>query len=148
MSAMKRSNCMLFIKYFNESHAMKITESTVLFSLFLVICNLMSTTAHCQGRYEQSRGSVSQTGMKHRAMLGHSFRNFTHSKTYDCHVKCFDERCRCQAYQMWRDRCELLDEDRLSAPGDFVKEEGYTYFDMEREYVNQVRVTYPYPSRK
>ena len=33
----------------------------------------------------------------------------------------------------------LLDEDRYSAPDDFVYREGYIYFDMKRNYVNQVR---------
>ena len=34
--------------------------------------------------------------------------------------------------------CELLDEDRFSTPNDFIAYMGYTYFDMNREYVNQV----------
>ena len=34
--------------------------------------------------------------------------------------------------------CELLDEDRFSSPEDFLEEEGYEYFDMNREYVDQV----------
>ena len=32
----------------------------------------------------------------------------------------------------------MLDEDRFSAPEDFVEADGYVYFDMSREYVNQV----------
>ena len=40
--------------------------------------------------------------------------------------------------QMWRNRCELLDEDRFSAPDEFLNEDGYTYFDMNREYVKEV----------
>ena len=34
--------------------------------------------------------------------------------------------------------CELLDEDRFSSPEDFLEEEGYEYFDMNREFVDQV----------
>ena len=34
--------------------------------------------------------------------------------------------------------CELLDEDRFSSPEDFLEEEGYEYFDMNREYDDQV----------
>ena len=34
--------------------------------------------------------------------------------------------------------CELLDEERFSSPEDFLGEEGYDYFDMNREYVDQV----------
>jgi len=38
------------------------------------------------------------------------------------------------------DRCELLDEDRYSAPEDLFKVNGYTYFGMNREYADQVRI--------
>ena len=94
---------------------------------------------YCMGEFEESRGKVNQVGFKHRALLGHSFNNKTTSTSFDCHVKCFDEKCRCQAYQIWQNRCELLDEDSFSAPDDFVYREGYIYFDMNRNYVNQVR---------
>ena len=62
-------------------------------------------------------------------------------KLIDCHVKCFEEKCRCRAYQIWQKRCELLDEDRFSAPKDFVNDAEYTYFDMNREFANLVRQT-------
>ena len=94
--------------------------------MLLILHALKLGTADCQGKCEQSRGGFGQTGMKHRAILGHSFKNFTVKKTFDCHVKCLDERCRFQTYQMWNNRCELLDEDRSSAPDDFINEDGYT----------------------
>ena len=106
-------------------------------SIFFDIYSL-NLAADCQRRCEQSRGSIGKTGMKNLAMQGHSFRNYTLSKPYECHVKCFEEKCKCQAYQIRENRCELLDEDRFSAPEDFLKEKGYTYYDMNREYVNQV----------
>ena len=65
----------------------------------------------------------------------------TLSQAYHCHVKCFEEKCRCRAYQIWQKRCELLDEDRFSAPKDFVNDAEYTYFDMNREFLNLVRQT-------
>ena len=37
---------------------------------------------------------------------------------------------------MRQNRCELLDDDRISAPEDFLEEKEYTYYDMNREYVN------------
>ena len=40
---------------------------------------------------------------------------------------------------MWNNRCELLDEDRSSAPDDFANKWGYSYFDMDNEFVKQVR---------
>ena len=91
------------------------------------------------GKFQERRGNVNQAGLKHRALLGYSFHNETSSTSFDCHVKCFDEKCRCQAYQIWQNRCELLDKDRYSAPDDFVYREGYIYFDMNRNYLNQVR---------
>ena len=103
--------------------------------LLLILHALKLSAGDCQGKCEQSSGSFGQTEMKNLAILGHSFENFTVKKTFDCHVKCFDERCRCQAYQMWNNRCELLDKDRSSAPDDY----GYTYFDMDNEFVNRVR---------
>ena len=35
--------------------------------------------------------------------------------------------------------CELLDEDRFAAPDHFLQEQGYEYFDMNREYQKAVR---------
>ena len=118
---------------------MEVTKGVIHVLLLLILHALKLSTADCQGKCEQSSGSFGQTGMKHRAILGHSFKNFTVKKTFDCHVKCFDDKCRCKAYQMWNNRCELLDEDRSSAPDDFVNEHGYTYFYMDNELVNQVR---------
>lgn len=73
--------------------------------------------------------------------MGHSFKNFTLPSIYDCHVQCFDEKCKCQAFQISGDRCELLDEDRFSTPDELIYTPGYAYFDMSREYIHQVRVT-------
>ena len=103
---------------------------------FNVYCLKLAAERRC----EESRGSISKAGINHRAMQGHSFKNYTPSKAYDCHVKCFEEKCKCQAYQITQNRCELLEEDRFSAPEDFLEEKGYTYYDMNREYVNQVTV--------
>ena len=37
---------------------------------------------------------------------------------------------------MRQNRCELLDVDRISTPEDFLEEKEYTYYDMNREYIN------------
>ena len=37
---------------------------------------------------------------------------------------------------MRKNRCELLDDDIISAPDDFPAEKEYTYYDMNREYVD------------
>ena len=117
------------------------TKFILLVLIFITENNLMLTTAgSCDGKCEQSKLSRGhhETGIRNRALLGHSFINFTLPRIYDCHMKCFDEKCKCQAFQILGNRCELLDEDRFSAPDDFVNEAEYAYFDMSREYVHQV----------
>ena len=109
--------------------------------LFPLQGNLKNFTAaaYCKQRCEQSKVKLVDGGIRDRAMQGHSFKNFTVRNLIDCHRKCFEEKCKCQAYQMTKQLgCELLDEDRFSTPNDFIAYVGYTYFDMNREYVNQV----------
>ena len=67
-------------------------ETMTLMNNFLFVLILFDvrsiklTATGCQRRCEQSRGSIAETGMKHRAIQGHSFKNYTLSKAYDCHV--------------------------------------------------------------
>ena len=121
---------------------MKVALYAFAISALLMERNLNFASANCENKCEHSRGSVGQTGIKQHAMIGHSFKNFTVNKPFDCHVKCFDEKCWCQAYQIKGSHCELLEEDRFSSPDDFVEEDGYTYFDMNREFAIQVRVLF------
>ena len=72
----------------------------------------------------------------------HIFKTLTVAKVYHCHVKCFEERCLCQAFQMVQNRCELLYEDRFSAREDYEHNDVYVYFDLNREYVPQGNVIY------
>jgi len=58
--------------------------------IFFDVCSLKLTVTGYQRRCEQSRGSIAETDITHRAMQGHSFKNYTLSKEYDCHVKCFE----------------------------------------------------------
>ena len=88
---------------------------------------------------EQSRMTHHEAGIKNRAMKGHSYKTVNVKRIYDCHMKCFEEKCLCRAFQMMQARCELLYEDRFSAPEDFQLKDGYVYFDMNREYVQQVK---------
>ncbi|XP_068735862.1 uncharacterized protein [Montipora capricornis] len=105
------------------------------FLLVFILHNLNATQANCQARCEQTKGRTTDTGLTNRALVGHSFKNFTVNKAFDCHRLCFVEKCRCQAYQMkGKHSCELLNEDRFAAPDDFVEEQGYEYYDMNREY--------------
>ena len=113
-------------------------------SQFLVVCilyNLKRTQANCQARCEQTNGRTTDTGLRNRALVGHSFKNFIVNKPYDCVLLCFVEKCRCQAYQMkGKHSCVLLHEDRFAAPDDFKEEQGYEYYDISREYEKAVRL--------
>ncbi|XP_044165868.1 uncharacterized protein LOC122949935 [Acropora millepora] len=104
--------------------------------LFVYILHYSKTTqANCQARCEETNGPTTDTRLTNRALVGHSFKNFTVNKPYDCHLLCFVEKCRCQAYQMMGDHnCELLDDDMFAAPDDLMEEKGYEYYDMNREY--------------
>ena len=109
--------------------------------LFVYILHYSKTTqANCQARCEETNGQATDTGLTNRALVGHSFKNFTVTKPYDCYLLCFVEKCRCQVYQM-KDQhsCELLDEDRFAASDYFEEEQGYQYYEMHREYEKTVR---------
>ena len=109
--------------------------------LFVYILHYSKTAqANCQARCEETNGRDTDTGLTNHALVGHSFKNFTVNEPYDCHLLCFVEKCRCQAYQMkGKNGCELLDEDRFAAPDDLKEEKGYEYYDMDREYEKTVR---------
>ena len=99
-----------------------------------------TTQANCQARCEETSRPSTDIILTNRALVGHSFKNFTVNKPYDCHLLCFVEKCRCQAYQMkGQHSCELLDEDRFAASDDLIEEKGYEYHDMNREYEKEVR---------
>ena len=110
------------------------------FLFVYILHNSKTTLANCQARCEETNGRHTDTGLTNRALVGHSFKNFTVNKPYDCHLLCFVEKCRCQAYQMkGKHSCELLDEDRFAAPDDLKEEKGYEYYEMNREYEKTVR---------
>ena len=77
-----------------------ITMQIIQFLLVFILLSLKTTEANCQTRCEQTKGRTTDTGLTNRALVGHSFKNFTVNKPFDCHRLCFVEKCRCQAYQM------------------------------------------------
>ena len=117
-----------------------ITMRVIQFLLVFILHNLNTTQANCQERCEQTKGRTTDTGLTNRALLGHSFKNFTVDKPFDCHLLCFVEKCRCQAYQMkGKHGCELFEEERFAARNDLVEEKEYEYYDTSREYEKAVR---------
>ena len=110
------------------------------FLFVYILHNLRTTQANCQARCELTNRPTTDTRLANRALVGHSFKNFTVNKPYDCHLLCFVEKCRCQAYQMkGKHSCELHDEERFAAPNDLVEEKEYEYYDTSREYEKAVR---------
>ena len=121
---------------YTELMAMRV----IAFLFVYILHNLKTTEGNCQERCEQTNGRITDTGLINRALVGHSFKNFTVNKPFDCHLLCFVEKCRCQAYQLKNGHnCELLDEDRFTVPNALLGEKGYKYFDMNREYEKSVR---------
>ena len=80
-----------------------ITMRVFQFLLVLLLHNLSTTEATCQARCEQTKGRTTDTGLTNRALVGHSFKNFTVNKPFECLRLCFVEKCRCQAYDMSRE---------------------------------------------
>ena len=105
------------------------------FLFVYILHNLKTTQANCQARCELTNRPTTDTRLANSALVGHSFKNFAVNKPYDCHLLCFVEKCRCQAYQIkGKHSCELLDEERFAAPNDFVEQKEYEYYDTSREY--------------
>ena len=108
--------------------------------LVFILNDFKEIEANCQAGCEKATGRTTDIGLTNRALVGHSFKNFTVNKPFDCFVKCFHERCKCQAYQLKDGRkCELLDDDKFSVPYDLVEEQGYTHFEFNKEYHKGVR---------
>ena len=122
---------------YTELIAMRIIQ----FLLVYILHNLKTTQGNCKARCEQTNRPTTDTRLANRTLVGHSFKNLTVNKPYDCHLLCFVEKCRCQAYQIkGKHSCELLDEDRFAAPDDFVEQQEYEYYDISREYEKAVRL--------
>ncbi|KAL9969773.1 hypothetical protein ACROYT_G022030 [Oculina patagonica] len=67
-----------------------------------------------------------------KALIGHTFQNVTVYAPHQCLSACVSS-CRCLAFQVEGTRCELLDQDRLLASGDFYDVQGYKHFDVKQE---------------
>jgi len=95
--------------------------------LMFIVHHFKTTEAICQTGCEKVRGKTPiWDSNTFRALVRHSFKNFTVNKPFNCFVKCSHERCRCQAFQIkGESRCELLDKDRFAAPDDVFEELGY-----------------------
>ncbi|XP_032238896.2 uncharacterized protein LOC116618869 [Nematostella vectensis] len=72
---------------------------------------------------------------KGRYLLGASYRNLSSpAGPQACHSACVGD-CRCRAFQMSGKRCELLDEDKDTAPGRFLSNHDYHYYDLKQKII-------------
>ena len=131
-------NYELLISYLAKSSEMAESKAFV-FSFILLLSQISPVSTSCAGTCIQSHKNHHEMGAKNWALTGHTFKTFSVSKVFDCHVGCYQERCRCRAFQIVGRQCELLDENRFTAPKDFIKKTGFSYFPMSLEYVTKVR---------
>ena len=114
-------------------------DKAFVFSFILLLSQISPVSTSCAGTCIQSHKNHHEMGAKNWALTGHTFKTFSVSKVFDCHVGCYQERCRSRAFQIFGRQCELLDENRFTAPKDFIQKTGFSYFPMSLEYVTKVR---------
>ena len=71
--------------------------------------------------------------VKDHALLGKSYKNLTVESVQQCFSVCVQD-CRCVSYQMTNTRCELVDENRHTAPDRFKPLPGYKYFELKQQF--------------
>ena len=106
--------------------------------LYVMVTSMLvhSASSSCSGRRCRQASVVYNDAIKKDyALIGHSIQEMPLTSVHDCFMKCLDE-CRCLAIQIKvrENRCELLDEDRLTAPGHFKPKQGTNYYDINQEY--------------
>ncbi|KAK3731863.1 hypothetical protein QZH41_008327, partial [Actinostola sp. cb2023] len=71
------------------------------------------------------------------ALKGYSYKNVTVTNTYQCFSVCVLD-CMCLSYQLSGTRCEVMDENRQTAPSDrFTPTRGYKYFQLKQTFKTQ-----------
>ena len=110
--------------------------------LFLAIVSIYITvtyTAQDTCPIVQYRGSFyTDDHVDGHALTGYSYRNVTVSHPQKCFSTCVMD-CRCLAYQLFGTRCEVMDEDRHTAPNQFLQTPGYQYFGLKQWFKTHVR---------
>ncbi|EDO39008.1 predicted protein [Nematostella vectensis] len=105
-------------------------------SLYIFLLSLVSSTT-CQmcpqGTCYAGSFSRKEHVTKGRYLLGSSYRNLSSvAGPQACHSACVGD-CRCRAFQMSGKRCELLGEDKDSAPSRIAIDPAYDYYDIHQE---------------
>ncbi|XP_031558375.1 uncharacterized protein LOC116294844 [Actinia tenebrosa] len=71
--------------------------------------------------------------VKDHALTGRSYKNLTTNTVQECFSVCIND-CRCVSYQLSGRRCELIDEDRHTAPDLFKRLSGYKYYELKQQF--------------
>ena len=114
------------------------------FCILVTLCIYLMPTICCLQdtcpvvRYTGSFDSKDH--VKDHALLGHSYKNLSTEIIQQCFGVCVQD-CRCVSYQMIGARCELVDENRYTAPDSFKQVSGYTYFELKQEFKNKVQLS-------
>ena len=117
---------------------LRVLQRAMQLVLYVMVTSMLvhSASSSCSGRRCRQASVVYNDAIKKDyALIGHSIQEMPLSSVHDCFMKCLDE-CRCLAIQIKvrENRCELLDEDRLTAPGHFKPKQGTNYYDINQEY--------------
>lgn len=71
--------------------------------------------------------------VKDHALVGKSYKNLSLESIQQCFSVCVQD-CRCVSYQMIATRCELVDENKHTAPEHFKPLPGYKYFELKQQF--------------
>jgi hypothetical protein len=84
------------------------------------------------------RGSFkNEDHLKDHALVGQTYKNLTTNTVQECFSVCIND-CRCVSYQLKGTRCELIDEDRHTAPNSFKPMSGYKYYELKQMFYAKV----------
>lgn len=73
---------------------------------------------YCHGTCYKGAFVPEEHVRKDQALLGHSYRNLSDLTDQECFSACISD-CRCLSFQTQDSRCELVEEDRMTAAQDF-----------------------------
>ena len=109
-------------------------ERSLLLAFF--ITPVIHLTCACQCGHCVS--ATTNQVIENRGFDKHIIKTLTVQNFQECGVRC-NKECSCQSFQLYAgSKCDLLHEDRQTAPQDFKRVEGCSYYDFSKKYVNQV----------
>lgn len=115
--------------------SMNIASVSLLQVYFIVFANRRIYSWQCGDSCIKSSASQAIDG---RGFDKYIIKTMVIQNVPQCALHCSDD-CSCQAFQLHHgNSCDLLHENRKTAPRDFEKLDGYSYYDLEKQYIKQV----------